>query len=93
MQTRELNKIYPNYFNLTSKAKRSLATSLGITVVGLRSWMRRKSKEEKDLERTEQQFQTLLKQGYGINVSGTSKYYNLLAVVILTQMTLNGVYF
>ena len=91
MQTSELNKIYPTYFNLTLKAKRSLATSLGITVAGLRSWMSRKLKNEKDLERTEQQFQTLLKQGHGITVSGT--YSKLLVVVIVTQLTLNGIYF
>ena len=70
MHTRELNKHYVYYFSLSKKAKRSLATSLSMTVQGLRRWMHRKMKNERDSERIEQQFQTLHKQGHGISVPG-----------------------
>ena len=70
IHTRELNKHYVNYFNLTKEAKRCLARSLGISVESLRKWMRKKWQDERDLERTKNRIQTSYKQEHGLNVAG-----------------------
>ena len=65
-QTRELNKCYAYYFNLTTKARRSLAERLGITHRSLSGWMLRKwnKKKKPQSDRTKQQLQTLHEQGH-----------------------------
>ena len=75
VQARELNKHYANFFTLTPKAKRCLATSLGITVERVRAWMYRKWKRENYLEPTKQQLQTLHEQEHGTNVAGILTFY------------------
>ena len=74
VHTRELNKHYPNYFNLTPEARRSLATSLGITVASLRNWMNRKHAKEKASKITKDQLLTYHKQEHGIHVAGILLY-------------------
>ena len=75
LQTRELNKHYPDFFSLTPEAKCYLATSLGIKVDSLRAWMYRKWKKENNLETTKQQFQTLHDKEHGINVAGILAFH------------------
>ena len=75
IQTSELSKHYDNYFSLTLKAKRCLATNLGITVQSLRKWMYRKSQKEKDSQRTKHHRETLYEPEQGINVAGTLEFY------------------
>ena len=69
VHTRELSKRYPDYFTLTPKAKRALATRLGMTVESLRKWMSRKWQKE-DLERKKQKLQTSYMQEHGISFAG-----------------------
>ena len=85
VQTRELNKHYANYFSLTRQAKRSLATSLGISVESLRKWMRRKWEKENALKITKDQLQTFYKQEHGIHITGICLHvhFNILFVVVI----------
>ena len=71
IHTRELNKHYVDFFNLTHEAKLHLAANLGITVDSLRRWMRKKWHEERDLVRVKNRIQTPYKQDHGLNVAGT----------------------
>ena len=71
---RELNKHYAKYFSLTPEAKRSLARSLGIPVVNLRIWMRRKREKEKALQITKDQLQNPYKQEHGTRITGVYAY-------------------
>ena len=68
--TKELNKEYLNFFNVTAEAKCSLAKSLGITVDGLRRWMHKKWQEQRDLERAKKCIQTPYIQQHGLSVAG-----------------------
>ena len=70
IHTRELNKHYAKYFSLTREAKSSLAKSLGITLLSLADWMRRKRQEERDLKEAKKQLQTQYKQEDGLNAAG-----------------------
>ena len=75
IHTRELNKHYANFFNLTPEAKRCLAESLGMKIESLRAWMYRKWKKENNLETTKQQLQTLHEPEHGISVAGILAFY------------------
>ena len=57
MQLRELNKQYEVYENMSSKAKRLFAASLGIPKICINTWMARKRRKEKEMAETTQQYQ------------------------------------
>ena len=72
LQRRELERHYPNYFNLTNKARHSLAKTLGMTHKTFREWMMRKRNKENNFQlgRIEQQPQKLHEKEHRIDPAG-----------------------
>ena len=74
IQTRELSRHYDTYFSLTSKAKYSLASSLGIPVYSLRKWMYRMRQKQNELSIIQQQHQTPSKRKHVMTASGSCDF-------------------
>ena len=89
---RELNKHYAKYFSLTPDAERSLATSLGITVMSLRKWMQRKREKEKAFVRTNTQLQTPYKPEDGMHVIGIYTYIHVYTLSFICSCNPNSFY-